>query len=523
MQDNKWAAQPETSRNYMPLHSPYYNTEFTATQNANSQSNNNPTLPGMSSTQPSMSGLISTASQPSTPRPDMMSPPPNNNKLSTPPDLIRRRPPLPSKPASFTTTTFHSNPYPGSAPLRRRRTESSMFSFETGPSFNPTKQHLDLWNIDQSNSYQVQINAKMDRGFFRSEQDWTCYRRNYFQVSSTFDVHGLNYLVQGPEVPCLVRSTNDEIVQVDIFSIGVSARVSGSDKKIDLVQHTPKRDKGPQMIPEPRIVSAGGNLHLASVGSNHNIVTFERMQFKTATANNGKRRAAQQYYEIVLDLYANTSYGKQLKVATCVSSPLVVRGRSPGHYADSHTRYRSMDAGPPPSHFNGQGAPTGSTNPLPSSNEDRYLPQHGYGESISPSLNRPEFGSPYGSYPPQQQHQQGYHPYSMNYNHHPNRGQENGSNEDGYMMHPYSQPISSSHSQHQHVGSSPPVRNNAIAGGIREQQQPNSEMTSRFSSANYTSSEFGYMRSQNENSNHAPLDSSALDAGRSMTPDNKHY
>jgi hypothetical protein len=82
----------------------------------------------------------------------MMSPPNNNNnKLSTPPDLIRRRPPLPSKPASFTTTTFHSNPYPGSAPLRRRRTESSMFSFETGPSFNPTKQHADIWNIDQSN------------------------------------------------------------------------------------------------------------------------------------------------------------------------------------------------------------------------------------------------------------------------------------------------------------------------------------------------------------------------------------
>lgn len=185
----------------------------------------------------------------------------------------------------------------------------------------------------------------MDRGFFRADQDWTCYRRNYFQVSSTFDVHGMNYMIQGPEVPCLLRKSSDsqELLQVDYFSIGVCARVTNNDKKIELVQHTPKRDKGPQMIPEPRPVRAGGNLHLASVGSNHNIVTFERLQFKTATANNGKRRAAQQYYEIVVDLYANFAREEPLRVATCVSAPLVVRGRSPGHYADSHTRFKHMD------------------------------------------------------------------------------------------------------------------------------------------------------------------------------------
>lgn len=184
----------------------------------------------------------------------------------------------------------------------------------------------------------------MDRGFFRAEQDWTCYRRNYFQVSSTFDVHGMNHLIQGPEVPCLLRkSDTQELLPVDYFSIGVHASVANHDKKIELVQHTPKRDKGPQIIPEPRPVRAGGNLHLASVGSNHNIVTFERLQFKTATANNGKRRAAQQYYEIVVNLYANTSRGDSIRVATCTSANLVVRGRSPGHYADSHTRFKHVD------------------------------------------------------------------------------------------------------------------------------------------------------------------------------------
>lgn len=216
----------------------------------------------------------------------------------------------------------------------------------------------------------------MDRGFFRADQDWTCYRRNYFQVSSTFDIHGMNYVLQGPEVPCLVRTDNQELFQIDFFTIGVSARVSGSDKKIELVQHTPKRDKGPQMIPEPRVVSAGGNLHLASVGSNHNIVTFERMQFKTATANNGKRRAAQQYYEIVVDLYANSATGKSFKVATSVSAPLVVRGRSPGHYADSHTRYRSMDAGQASSvPFAGSGANSSSVSSTATSSNSTSVNQ----------------------------------------------------------------------------------------------------------------------------------------------------
>ncbi|KAI7901469.1 uncharacterized protein BX663DRAFT_475296 [Cokeromyces recurvatus] len=457
MQDNKWTSPPDTPRNYMSLQPGYpysNNNEYIHHTNSNST-----VLPG-TSTQPAMPSLLA-GSQPSTPRPDMISPPPD--KLAAMPDLIRKRPPIPSRPASFTTTTFHSNPYPSSMSLRRRRTESSMFSFETGPSFSPTKQVLDLWNIDQSNGYQIQINAKMDRGFFRADQDWTCYRRNYFQVSATFDIRGSSYILQTPEVPCLARLENGEIYQVDFFSIGITARVSGSDKKIELVQHTPKRDKGPQMVPEPRIVNPGGNLHLASVGSNHNIVTFERMQFKTATANNGKRRAAQQYYEIVVDLYANTSIGKRFQAATCTSAPLVVRGRSPGHYADSHTRYRSMDAGAPSTLPTSFGAVSGNGNggTLPgviantgNGPEDFHymqsppLPRFGGGDG---PLNNPTgSNSDFYTY---QQPSASYHPYpigsygSMLNTSSLNSGrnvEDSHPREHSYLMHPYTaHPLSS--------------------------------------------------------------------------------
>lgn len=232
----------------------------------------------------------------------------------------------------------------------------------------------------------------MDRGFFRADQDWTCYRRNYFQVSSTFDVHGMNYVLQGAEVPCLLRKTDtQEFLPVDYFSIGVCARVTNHDKKIDLVQHTPKRDKGPQMIPEPRPVRAGGNLHLASVGSNHNIVTFERLQFKTATANNGKRRAAQQYYEIVVDLYANCNQGESIRVATCTSAALVVRGRSPGHYADSHTRFK---------HTDNESSISNESTSIGEQQQQQTSPNHRYNTSL-PNSPISDFGpySPYNGYP----------------------------------------------------------------------------------------------------------------------------
>jgi hypothetical protein len=64
------------------------------------------------------------------------------------PNLIRRgHQIIPSRPESFTTTTFHSNP---SGPVRRRRTET-FFSFDMGPTFSETKQFYEICNLEQTN------------------------------------------------------------------------------------------------------------------------------------------------------------------------------------------------------------------------------------------------------------------------------------------------------------------------------------------------------------------------------------
>src|SRR5262249_47401556 len=75
--------------------------------------------------------------------------------------------------------------------------------------------------------------------------------------------------------------------------------------------------------------------------------TFERIQFKQATANNGKRRAAQQYYHLLIELWADVGTHQSpqwVKVAQRKSAKMIVRGRSPGHYQTD--RRGSTSSGP---------------------------------------------------------------------------------------------------------------------------------------------------------------------------------
>lgn len=278
----------------------------------------------------------------------------------------------------------------------------------------------------------------MDRGFFLAENDWTCYRRNYFQVSGAFSIHGLNHYYSDHEIHCLVQE-NGVFYPVHQFSLNISARVSNSDKKVELVQHTPKRDKGPQTTPSPKPIIPGGNLSMSAIGANQSIATFERIQFKTATANNGKRRAAQQYYVCLVDLYAEIEGNKRVKIASCQSAPLVVRGRSPGHYSDDPDRFN-----------NRQQAQT--------DDNARYLAPFPRPPMTPPAVMGPDYNSPY-SYTA---------PYSTNasYPHYPGMmpptptGNPPSNNNTGYSMVPgmTSDPSSSE-------TSSPDLYNNEFHNG----------------------------------------------------------
>ncbi|KAF9158900.1 meiosis-specific transcription factor ndt80 [Mortierella sp. AD011] len=257
----------------------------------------------------------------------------------------------------------------------RSRRAGSLAMVEDVPFFSNTKQFYNIYNMNQTQSYKLRVMARIDRGFFTANKIWTCYRRNYFQVSTAFNILGFDH-TQESEVPCLIElkdpalasgqndpnsqrdpnamigsldglklndngdlgSTPSRLAVVTSFSICITSKIASSEKKIDLIQHTPKRDKGPQIVPGLRHIRGGGALTISGTSSTQTVVTFERVQFKTATANNGKRRAAQQFYILMVDLYAHTDDGQVFCVASSQSDSLVVRGRSPGHYIDTPER-----------------------------------------------------------------------------------------------------------------------------------------------------------------------------------------
>jgi hypothetical protein len=158
------------------------------------------------------------------------------------------------------------------------------------------------------------------------------------------------------------------------MAVSLAASVSNSGgKPTELFQHSPKRDKGPQLPMKKELLSPtppqnsyhfGGNIlesapnnailagpQLAlqkdsgmsqgySLAASNYQHTFERVQFKSATSNNGKRRAQQQqYFHLIVELWANVQAEgdpepQWAQVAARSTAPIVVRGRSPRTYSN---------------------------------------------------------------------------------------------------------------------------------------------------------------------------------------------
>ncbi|KAI5459211.1 hypothetical protein BGZ63DRAFT_390507 [Mariannaea sp. PMI_226] len=67
-------------------------------------------------------------------------------------------------------------------------------------------------------------------------------------------------------------------------------------------------------------------------------LVWKRLQFKHATANNGRRKGLQQCYTVRLHLQAKTQTGEWMKISGIQSSPVIVRGRSPRNFDSSKDR-----------------------------------------------------------------------------------------------------------------------------------------------------------------------------------------
>ncbi|KAH8808567.1 hypothetical protein F5884DRAFT_674893 [Xylogone sp. PMI_703] len=157
----------------------------------------------------------------------------------------------------------------------------------------------------------------------------TCYRRNLFQISGTITLSRsiANILnEQGKPVPIYELSATLSAIEsiegkaTEIISVPwktANAPPSSEDKA---GASPPKWPLDLSMNPEldPLCVTLP--------------IAWKRLQFKHATANNGRRKGLQQHYVVQINLMATLATGETVKLAEIQSGPIIVRGRSPRNF-----------------------------------------------------------------------------------------------------------------------------------------------------------------------------------------------
>jgi len=163
----------------------------------------------------------------------------------------------------------------------------------------------------------------------------TCYRRNLFQIAGAITLSrsiGHLLLDQGRHVPIhdlvavlsateSIEGKTTEIISVPWKSGLANGSLSSEDKA----------GSAPANIPIDLTSNQEADPVLVSIP-----IAWRRLQFKYATANNGRRKGLQQHYQIQIALMAKIEEDNQLvKIAEIHSNPIVVRGRSPKNFDSS--------------------------------------------------------------------------------------------------------------------------------------------------------------------------------------------
>ncbi|THW58218.1 p53-like transcription factor [Aureobasidium pullulans] len=186
----------------------------------------------------------------------------------------------------------------------------------------------------------VSLNADLLGLFFTDKSAWAkpiddaelmCYRRNIFQVSGTVLVpRSLSNIVteQTKQIPIM----SQELV------ISATESTEGSTTKIITVPwKTPpgngnpaaeeRAEKEPPSIPLDPSTTQEGDSNMAAFPFH-----WKRLQFRSATANNGRRKELQQHFIVHLKIVATLATGGKVTVCHAKSNPIVVRGRSPRNF-----------------------------------------------------------------------------------------------------------------------------------------------------------------------------------------------
>lgn len=255
--------------------------------------------------------------------------------------------------------------------------------FRVGPPFWATVLHRPFYCEATDEQIVPEMTSRIDRGFELGELgNWIGYKRNYITLVLTFVFQGWSMERFLKNRYYYVDESEGAKVEIKYFALGIAVKCNDPEVNISLVQHTPKRDKGPKLatprycavpggdLPDHQLVTMSSNrtngrkvallkrmfnfdreeyYQLRAIDANRDtsilrnypnglltkVARFERIQF-TASIRVTKDRTALKFFTLSIQLLGITDdcdlLHDPIVLATSDSHPLLVRGRSPSKY-----------------------------------------------------------------------------------------------------------------------------------------------------------------------------------------------
>ncbi|WDK12028.1 NDT80/PhoG like DNA-binding family protein [Colletotrichum graminicola] len=191
---------------------------------------------------------------------------------------------------------------------------------------------------------QLELSAQLHGMFFLSEMpsnstdgsilqpELTCYRRNLFQISGSLIT---------PRGQLSVITETGETAPVSNTEVTISAIESVDGHPVRLIvipwktpppnspELTQNPDQEPASLPLIPFQDDGseteGDYAVYPIG-------WRRLQFRIATANNGRRKELQQHFVLHLKVVGTLANGSKVVLTEATTAPIVVRGRSPRNF-----------------------------------------------------------------------------------------------------------------------------------------------------------------------------------------------
>lgn len=196
----------------------------------------------------------------------------------------------------------------------------------------------------QGRMQQLELSAQLHGMFFLSEMpstasdgtalqpELTCYRRNLFQISGSLIT---------PRGQLSVVNESNETLPVSSMEVAISAIESVDGNPVRLIvipwktppPNAPEINQSPDQEPAalPLIPfqddgsEPDGDYAVYPIG-------WRRLQFRIATANNGRRKELQQHFVLHLKVFGTLSDNSKVVLTEATTAPIVVRGRSPRNF-----------------------------------------------------------------------------------------------------------------------------------------------------------------------------------------------